>query len=896
VNLSEQPRVQLASQNLPYCTRRGMDTNHNDFQGRAAPVLAVSLTLLVLATVFVFFRMVSRAAIVKKVATDDYFMVVAWIIAFGLTVSVIWGTRYGLGRHAENIPSEWTSTLKKCNYVFSVLYNPALMMSKTSILVFYLTLSKSNHTFRWATIATLVVVNAGGFALTMLNVWQCTPVNAVFRTPIPSTASCTDIVTIYLSSAPLNIITDLAILFLPMPILTSMRLPKKQKIILIVTFSFGIFVTAIDVVRIAYLQSAAETRIANIHSNANEDNNLTAESTDFNWYASLSFMWSVAEVNIGIMCACVPALKPLVSRFLPRMLRDAGDVTEKDSSTSGPRNTYNSEMANAHRVPSLAERPPSPQRANTEPHEDEGPMGMMDFLTTPDMNGSNYPGGARLDRTTTMLTNTTRHTSLGSPTFFDFVNMNKKKSMVQMTSRESVFPFAMVSLLFFIWGFEYGLIDVLNGQFQQVARMTPGQTTSIHSAYFVGYLLGPWLVGRWVLNNWGFKACYSVGLSIYACGTLIFWPSAVLTSYPAYLITNVFVGFGLSILEVAANPFVALCGPPQYAEVRLLLSQAIQAVGTVIAPLIANRAFFTKHYDADIPSLVDTQYAYLGIALFTVLLAVVYHYVPLPEATTAELEDASERMDGANKAKIKNLPVIWIILGLAAFSQFCYVGAQEVNGTVFDNYLAAVVGTDWNVSNYMAVAHTCFAVSRFAAAGLGLFIRPRHLTLLFMSGAVIFQTLAMYLDGRAGLAMILMVFFMEGPLFPLIFAQALRGMGKHTKLASVVVTSAISGGAVFSPISSRLVYHEQKPQFALIVGAVAFGAGLIMPIGVSVFGKVRRVVDPMSWSEAANDDRPSSTSSVASRALSIVMMGKRSSKESGVAEFRERSSNGGTAT
>jgi hypothetical protein len=250
-----------------------MDTNHNDFQGRAAPVLAVSVTLLALATVFVFMRMMSRAAIVKKVALDDYFMVIAWFIALGLTMSVILGTLNGLGRHAQDIPSEWRSTLKKCNYVFSVLYNPALMMSKTSILVFYLTLSKSN---RWATIATLVVVNAGGFALTMLNVWQCTPVNAVFKTPIPNSAKCTDIVTIYLSSAPLNIITDLAILFLPMPILTTMRLPKKQKIILIVTFSFGIFVTAIDVVRIAYLQSAAETRIANIHSNANEDNNLTS--------------------------------------------------------------------------------------------------------------------------------------------------------------------------------------------------------------------------------------------------------------------------------------------------------------------------------------------------------------------------------------------------------------------------------------------------------------------------------------------------------------------------------------------------------------------------------------------------------------------------------------------
>jgi hypothetical protein len=168
--------------------------------------------------------------------------------------------------------------------------------------------------------------------------------------------------------------------------------------------------------------------------------------------------------------------------------------------------------------------------------------------------------------------------------------------------------------------------------------------------------------------------------------------------------------------------------------------------------------------------------------------------------------------------------------------------------------------------------------------------------MFFFTGAVIFQALAMHLHGRAGLAMILMVFFMEGPLFPLIFAQALRGMGRHTKFASVVMTSSISGGAVFSPISSHLVYHEQNPQFALIVGAVAFGVGLVMPIGVTVLGKVRRVIDPMSWSEAASDGRPSSTSSVASRALSIVMMGKRPSKESGTAEFRERSSNGGVAT
>ena len=96
------------------------------------------------------------------------------------------------------------------------------MATKSSILIFYLTLSKTHKIFRWATLATLIVVNVGGLALTLLNIFQCHPVWAAFYTPVQEPNSCINIVTIYLSSAPLNIITDLAIFFLPMPVLTGM--------------------------------------------------------------------------------------------------------------------------------------------------------------------------------------------------------------------------------------------------------------------------------------------------------------------------------------------------------------------------------------------------------------------------------------------------------------------------------------------------------------------------------------------------------------------------------------------------------------------------------------------------------------------------------------------------
>lgn len=614
------------------------------------------------------------------------------LIGFVFSFSICWGTSVGLGHHEVDVKPEWRSSLKKSEYAFSVLYvcgsfsklplatsspdisqNPALMATKTSILVFYLTLSKNQQVFRWFTLATLVVVNAAGFALTLLNIVQCHPIGAVFKDPVPSSATCTDIVTLYLSSAPVNIITDLAILFLPMPILTGMRLPRKQKIILIITFSFGVFVAVVDVVRIAYLQSASLARLQQVGSRVVEEN-------DFSWYASLSFMWSAVEVHVGIICACVPGLKPLVSRILPSLLTDKDELSEKSelryAGTPGP--NMDMDMAAAHRIPSI---PDSPTK-KTSPGSggDDGDMDMLDFLTTPDTIAT----AARAPTATTAATRRSRAASL---TFFDFVNMKKPKSMVKMSSKESYFPLALVTILFFLWGFAYGLLDILNSQFQLVVHMSNGQSLGLHSAYFGAYFVGPLTFGRLILKKWGFKATFITGLFIYGCGTLVFWPSAVLTSFPAFLVSNFIVGLGLSTLEIAANPFIVLCGPPKYAEMRLNLSQGIQAVGSVVSPLLAKRVLFKKLLDA--PSLIDVQWTYLGIALFVVLLAVAFYYLPIPEASDDDLEEVAERRHSASSRDLLGVRVIYATLALGVFSQFCYVGGQEAVAGVFQQYVVA---------------------------------------------------------------------------------------------------------------------------------------------------------------------------------------------------------------
>ncbi|KAI4172256.1 MAG: hypothetical protein LQ343_003691 [Gyalolechia ehrenbergii] len=351
-------------------------------ENRGHEVLAVTVALFVAATCAVILRFISRVGIVKRISGDDYAMILAWFISFGFTFSICYGTSVGLGRHGADVPAEDEAALRKSEYAFSVLYNPALMATKTSICLFYLTLAKNQPTFKWMTIATLVVVNVAGTALTFLNIFQCCPITHLFRQPVPSNVKCLDIIALYLSSAPINIITDLALLMLPMPILTAMRLPRNEKLILIVTFSFGAFVTAVDVVRIAELQSASLSRLQS------DSGSTLSNPGDFSWVASLSFMWSAIEVDVGIICACVPGIKPLTARVFPSLL---GRIKHsRGSSGNQYRGSSDGKWTGTNGGNAMVSPPPSPVKTkHTNPGAERGADGEnaigMDFLTTPDM-------------------------------------------------------------------------------------------------------------------------------------------------------------------------------------------------------------------------------------------------------------------------------------------------------------------------------------------------------------------------------------------------------------------------------------------------------------------------------------------------------------------------------
>lgn len=695
--------------------------------------------------------------------------------------------------------------------------------------MFYLTLSKSSKVFRGLTIATLVVVNAAGLALTFVNVFPCRPISALFQDPFPAQATCTDIVTLYLSSAPVNIITDLAILVLPMTILTSLRLPRKQKIILIITFSFGAFVAVVDVVRIAYLQSASLVRLQELGTSHRPVSHIT-QSGDFSWNASLSFMWSAIEVHVGIMCACVPALKPLVSRILPSMLRDVNETYDFYDRTHISSRGSEGPLSDGP----VEKDPPTASSntiANTGPSSSADNINILESITTPETP----------DPATRRWAAATGRT--GSSAFFDFVVMHRPKSMLHISNRESFFPLALVTVLFFLWGFAYGLLSVLNSQFQIIVGLTPSQSLGLHSAYFAGYFVAPLTYGGFVLKKWGFKACFVLGLCIYGCGTLAFWPSAVLTSFPAFLISNFIVGLGLATLEIACNLFVTICGPPHYAEIRLNVSQGVQAIGTVLSPLLARKVFFRNISDA--PSLVSVQWAYLGIAIFNVVLAIAFYYARIPEASDEDLAILAEERETTNSKEVLGCPVIYVTLALGIFSQFCYVGGQE---SVMGGFQAYVSGVQPHAAlipfEYLTIGRTAFVVGRFISAFACYFISPSLVLMLLYLGMIVTSALAMSTSGNAGIAMMILSMLFESGTFSLIYAISIRGLGKHTKTGSALLTAAISGGmigpAIMSPIS-----NSKGLQYAFCVVVAVFAFGSVFPAYLVLVPAAKAQVDPI---------------------------------------------------
>ncbi|GAB1727085.1 hypothetical protein NU195Hw_g3938t1 [Hortaea werneckii] len=379
----------------------------------------------------------------------------------------------------------------------------------------------------------------------------------------------------------------------------------------------------------------------------------------------------------------------------------------------------------------------------------------------------------------------------------------------QLTLRQSIYPICLVTVLFFLWGFSYGF------HFQTILGIDRARSAGLQAAYFGAYPLASLGHANWILRHYGFKLVFIWGLCLYGIGSLVAWPCLLYKSFGGFCAAIFIIGNGLGSLETAANPYITICGPPRYSEMRINISQAFNGIGTVVAPVLGSYVFF-KNTGTGENALQNVQWVYLAIAIFVFILAVVFYFSPIPEITDADMEFQAQE----SHANTDDQP-FWKQYRLfhAAFAQFCYTGAQVAIAGYFINYVSenrANTG-DSLAAQFLAGAQGAFAMGRFIGSGIMKFVRPRWVFLVYLGLCIVFIAPSITQRGNTGLAMLFLTLFFESICFPTIVALGMRGLGKHSKRGSGWIVGGVCGGAVVPPILGAVadIYDNTAPAMSV---------------------------------------------------------------------------------
>ncbi|KAH8678198.1 major facilitator superfamily domain-containing protein [Xylariales sp. PMI_506] len=421
---------------------------------------------------------------------------------------------------------------------------------------------------------------------------------------------------------------------------------------------------------------------------------------------------------------------------------------------------------------------------------------------------------------------------------------SKRTKAAELTIRESIYPICLVTILFFLWGFSYGLLDTLNKHFQNTLGISKSRSSGLQAAYFGAYPLASLGHANWILRHFGYRATFIWGLALYCIGALIAFPCIQAHSFAGFCCAIFIIGNGLGSLETAANPYITVCGPPKYSEIRINISQAFNGIGTVIAPVLGSYVIFTF---SDEVALQNVQWVYVSIALFVFVLAIVFYLSIIPEITDADMAfQATETHANADDKPF------WKQYRLfhAAFAQFCYTGAQVAIAGYFINYVTENgTTTDSAVgSKFLAGAQASFAVGRFAGTFLMRFVRPRKVFLCYLTMCIIFIAPSITQTGYKGMSMIYITLFFESICFPTIVALGMRGLGRHTKRGSGYLVGGVLGGAIVPPLTGAAADAHGTP-LAMVVPLCFFVAAETYALCVNFVAQYRDPADAFSTTE-----------------------------------------------
>ena len=408
-------------------------------------------------------------------------------------------------------------------------------------------------------------------------------------------------------------------------------------------------------------------------------------------------------------------------------------------------------------------------------------------------------------------------------------------------------PLIVVTSLFFLWGFITVLVDSLIPRLKEIFELTYFQAGLVQFAFFAAYGVLSIPAG-FLLSKIGYKRGILLGLATMGIGCLLFWPAASMRMFSIFLFGYFVLAGGMTILQVAANPYVSVLGDSRTASSRLNLSQAFNSLGTTLAPAIgamlilsdniltsdeiANLAVDEKlNYFTNEASAVTLPFVVLAASLL--LLAGIVGFAKLPKILNLE-------GGGSYGRALKNRK-----LSMGAIGIFLYVGAEVAIGSYLVNYFLdmnlakAVINSEFLSSISSGILSTdnlasidakgivgVFVVFYWGGAMVGRFIgayltsvlAPRKVLIGFACAAVLMILISMSTAGLAAMVSILAVGLFNSIMFPTIFAIAIEDLGELKPQGSGILCTAIVGGAFIPPLYGLLTdFAGFKMAFTLLI-------------------------------------------------------------------------------
>ncbi|MEM9921931.1 MAG: L-fucose:H+ symporter permease [Bacteroidota bacterium] len=396
--------------------------------------------------------------------------------------------------------------------------------------------------------------------------------------------------------------------------------------------------------------------------------------------------------------------------------------------------------------------------------------------------------------------------------------MSQQKAPVIAT--KLIFPFALVTFCFALWGFANDITNPLVKAFGTIFNQSAFISSFVQFAFYAGYCFMA-IPAAIFIKKYSYKLGILVGLALYALGGILFIPASLVGLFYPFCAAFFIMTCGLSFLETSANPYILSMGDESTATQRLNLAQSFNPMGSIIGILVAKDFILAKlnklstdqratlvadefnKVKMDDLAIVRGPYVAIGLVLLVVFIMIYFTKMPKSKDSGGSLD-----ISGTFRRLTAN-----IRYREGVIAQAFYVGAQITVWTYTVHYGTEVLMQEGMIEanaaayavNFNFYAMILFAVSRFVCTFLLKYISPGRLLMYLSIAAILCLMPVIFIGGRFGLYALVGISGCMSLMFPTIYGIALKGIGDDAKLGAAGLVMAIAGGSLLPPLQGLLL-------------------------------------------------------------------------------------------